>query len=183
MIQDSIPWKEELLRVAARLDKKRVQKRWTERSGYLMERDIMISAYSMRRLIDAWKVSDGLSSRNFRVQRFPLLDRAPDFMNKYFFWELFDLDAATVVDLSLGNLCNQIIHSWMWSLSATEQDEFDGIYVSSDRSCSSILYHIPIDQYVAIIRDIGREDIIEKRMERDATGQFKAVWIKGVLRS
>ena len=50
MITDSIPWKEEPLRVANRLKKKKFQVRWTERSSFLVEGDIMVSAYSVRRL-------------------------------------------------------------------------------------------------------------------------------------
>lgn len=52
MIDDSIPWKDELVKVAGRLDVKMKQKRWTDRTGYLIERDLMVSAYAMRKLID-----------------------------------------------------------------------------------------------------------------------------------
>ena len=183
MIQDSIPWKEDLLRIADRLDKKRTQKRWTERSGYLVERDVMTSAYTIRRLVESWKVSDRLASRSFQINRFALLGSPPDFMNKFFFWELYDLDSPVRVDLSLREVCNQIMHSWMWAISATESNEFDGIYVASDKDRNSKLYWIPIDQLISIIRDIGREDVTAKEIVRDVNGQFKSIRIDGVLHS
>jgi hypothetical protein len=54
--------KDELARVADRLDAKTRQKRWTDRTGYLIER-VMIGAYAMRKLIDAYKVSDSVRQR------------------------------------------------------------------------------------------------------------------------
>jgi hypothetical protein len=41
MIDDSIPWKADLIKVAYRLQAKTKQRRWTERTGYLIERDVM----------------------------------------------------------------------------------------------------------------------------------------------
>ncbi len=63
MIDDSIPSKDELVKVADRLEAKTEQKRWTERTGYLIEQDFMVSAYAIRKLIDAHKVSDKLRQR------------------------------------------------------------------------------------------------------------------------
>ena len=56
MISDSFPWREELLRVAGRLEKRKAQRRWTERTMFLVERDIMISAYAIRKLKEANKI-------------------------------------------------------------------------------------------------------------------------------
>jgi glycerol kinase len=58
MIGDSVPWKDELLKIADRLENRKTQRRWTERTGFLAERDIMVSAYAIRKLLEARKVSD-----------------------------------------------------------------------------------------------------------------------------
>lgn len=44
MIGDSVPWKDELFRVADRLEKKSRQKQRTERTSFLVERDTMTAA-------------------------------------------------------------------------------------------------------------------------------------------
>ena len=51
VISDSIPWKDELLKIADRLERRKVQRRWVERTSFLVERDIMISAYALRKLL------------------------------------------------------------------------------------------------------------------------------------
>jgi hypothetical protein len=59
VISDSEPWKAELLKTADRLDRRSIQERWTDRSGFLVERDIMLGAYAIRKLLDTpAKISD-----------------------------------------------------------------------------------------------------------------------------
>lgn len=162
VIQDSIPWKDELIKTASRLERKKTQKRWTDRSGFLVERDIMVGAYSVRRLIECWKVSHDLAASRISIVTYPLIESAPNFYNKYFYWELYDLDCPTKVTLSVQETCNQIIHSWMWSLSATEGNELDGIFVSSDRKRGSLLYFIHIDALIELFTSVGEENIAQK---------------------
>ena len=68
MIDDSFPWKDELVKIADRLEAKTKQKRWTDRTGYLIERDFMVGAYTMRKLIESHTVSrrasDNVKSRS-----------------------------------------------------------------------------------------------------------------------
>lgn len=78
MIQDSVPWKEELLRIAIRLERRRTQERWADRSGYLVERDVMVSSYTIRKLVEATKVSDKLVGRSFTVAMYPLIGKMSD---------------------------------------------------------------------------------------------------------
>jgi hypothetical protein len=75
--------------------------------------------------------------------------------------------------MSLLDVCNQIIHSWMWSLSADKENElFDGIYVSSDRRRTSVLYFIHVDQLIDTFRAIGLEDVQQKVIRRGEDGQW-----------
>lgn len=57
----------------------------------------MVSAYVIRRLVEAWKVSDQLRSRSFQVKRYRLIGRVPDFWNRDF-WDLYDMDSPVVVE-------------------------------------------------------------------------------------
>lgn len=69
MISDPYPWREELLRVADRIEKRKAQRRWTERTMFLVERDIMVSVYAIRKLNEAKRISDRLRGERVRVQR------------------------------------------------------------------------------------------------------------------
>jgi hypothetical protein len=51
----------------------------------------------------------------------------------------------------------------MWSLSATEAAEFDGIFASSDRKRRSLLYFIHVDALIELFSHIGAEHIGQKQ--------------------
>lgn len=173
MIQDSIPWKDELLAIALRLEKKTTQKRWTDRTGFLVERDLMVSAYAIRKLVEAYKVSDELVRRQFALERFALIDeaRVPDLLGRYAVWEYYDLEKPTKTVLPLVKLCNQIVHSWLWALSASEDDGLlDGVFVSSDTTRSKWLFRIPMSGYIALCREIGNEEVFKTAMMRKTPG-------------
>lgn len=53
LIGDSIPWKEDLLRIAESLERRTRQRRWVERTSFLVERDVMNAAYAVRKLNEA----------------------------------------------------------------------------------------------------------------------------------
>ena len=55
MIANSVPWQQDLLRVANNLERRKAQSCWTERTPFLVERDTMTAAYAERRLIEAYK--------------------------------------------------------------------------------------------------------------------------------
>lgn len=175
MIQDSIPWKDELIAVAERLRRKTTQKRWTERSGFLVERDLMVSAYSLRKLIDNHKVSDSLTQRQFMLERFELLEqgRVPGLLSRDALQDFYDLKNPFKTVLPLEKVCNQIVHSWLWMLSFRESDSmFDGVYVSSDTARRKCLYRIPIDGYIDVCHEIGDEVVYETRMRNGPDGRL-----------
>ena len=60
MVDDPAPWQDELVKIADRLEAKTKQKRWTDRTDYLIERDFVLSAYAMRKLIESHEVPDEL---------------------------------------------------------------------------------------------------------------------------
>src|SRR5262245_14012129 len=63
VIDDPVPWKEELVKAAERLEAKTRQTRWTGRTDYLIERDFIVSAYTMRKLIESYDVSEDVRQR------------------------------------------------------------------------------------------------------------------------
>jgi len=174
MISDSVPWKEELLKVASRLEKKKVQTRWAERSSFLVERDVMVGAYAVRRLNEAHKISDKLAARRLKVKSHALIGGAPDVLNRFEFWEHYDLEKSEEVELSVREFCNQVIHSWNWHISATDESPwlFNGIFISSDRKRRSCLYFIDVDMLVELFRSVGNEDIVSADMRRNSDGEM-----------
>jgi hypothetical protein len=172
VIADSVPWKRDLLRIAAALEKRKVQARvhWTERTSFLVERDIMIGAYAVRKLVEARKLSDELCAERVAVRRHALKGSPPDIWNRDDFWDHYDMTNGKRVPLSLTDLCNQIVHSYVWMMSATEDWLFDGIYVSSDRERMRSLYFIGVDALIDVFRSVGMDDVVSLEMRRDDDG-------------
>ncbi|WP_329338720.1 hypothetical protein OG252_24575 [Streptomyces sp. NBC_01352] len=180
MIGDSMPWREDLLRIAERLEKRKVQKRWTERTTYLVERDIALGAFIVRRLNESRKVSDSLAARNFPVERFSLVGEVPDVYNRHEFYELYDLERGAADTLSFSHLCNQIIHSYVWHFSVTEDSGMlDGVYVCSDHKRRKTLYKIPLDSLIDLFVRVGTEDIYRIDIRADSNGERYVAHVEG----
>jgi hypothetical protein len=180
VIDDSIPWKDDLIRIADRLEAKTKQKRWTERTGYLIERDLMVSAFAIRRLLDAHKVSDVLRQRQIPVSRFDLVGNPPDLLAPADIGDSYDFANGRRMTLTTVKLCQQLIHSFVFTFSCDESTELlDGVYVSSDFDKGKFLYRVEARDYIKVCRDIGDEDVYSKTMTRDEDGQMRVVEVLG----
>ncbi|MFF1741137.1 hypothetical protein [Streptomyces mirabilis] len=165
---------------AERLEKRKSQRKWTDRTEFLVERDVMVGAYSVRRLKESFKISDKLVSHTWPVRIHEPCGPVSDVHNSHKFWELYNLEKGRDLELSLTNVCNQVIHSWIWGFSAGEGGRgIDGIFVSSDKKRKKCLYFLSLDMLVDLFRSVGEEDIYRIEMRRDATGEMKYTRIVG----
>jgi hypothetical protein len=180
MINDSVPWREELWRVADRLEKKSRQERWTDRSTFLVERDMMVSAYAIRRLMEAHKLTDALTRTRIPVMRHKRTGEvAPDVWSTYRFWDFYDLDSGTQDHISIRHWCNQLIHSFVWRLSCTEDTElFDGAYVASENEKEKHVYFIPVVTVIDLCRRVASEETGSIEWRRDSDGVMHVVSVK-----
>ncbi|MBX3619369.1 MAG: hypothetical protein KF891_05180 [Rhizobacter sp.] len=62
MIHDSNPWKEELLQTAAWLQRLRLTERTREETHIKLEKAVFFSAYAIRKLVEARKLSGAVVS-------------------------------------------------------------------------------------------------------------------------
>lgn len=160
MIGDSVPWRDELLKSSVRLRRWSTQKRWTERTYFLAERDIMMGAYSIRRLIDSAKSSSLLPSKRIPTVRYPLVGRKPMVLDRFDPERLYDLQKATTAELEVGRLCNQIIHSFVFQI-YLEVDGTTSVVFVSDHDRGKHLHGIRFEVLADLFDYVGREDIID----------------------
>jgi hypothetical protein len=175
MIDDSNPWKYDLQKVADRLEKRKSQHRWTERSCFLVERDVMISAYAIRKLVDAFKLSDEILAQRVSVLRFALLGGVPDFLNWHHIDKYYDLNDGTRMQIKLIDFCNQVIHSFIWVMCQTVSEGFDGIIVSSDRERRRSVYLIDADTLIHIFRSVAEDEIVKMSVDTDENGEKRVI--------
>lgn len=144
MIDD--PWRDELVKIAERLEVKTKLRRWSDRTEYLIERDFALSAYAMQRLIES-------DDKKVPVRRFDLLGDPPASGAPTDVADAYDFDNGRRSQLSVADLCHEILHSFTFTLCCGETaDLFDGVYFSSDRSH---LYLVLASDYITLCEEIG----------------------------
>lgn len=177
MISDSGPWKDELLLLANRLESRIRQRRWTDRTSFLAERDVMVGTYAVRKLLDTpGKVSDQVRGSAVGVHVFPMSAASPpDFWSAYKFWEHYDLESdGTAQLMSFRLLCNQVVHSLIFSLSPFPNGEgLKGFFVASDRMSRESLIFVTIPGLVTMFRAVGQDTVVQVDMRRDGTGVMR----------
>jgi hypothetical protein len=83
MIWESGPWKDALLADADLLDRWANKPKATERRSLLIERKIFLAAYSIRKLLEALKLSSNFSDRSFRCFTYPAISNRITHMNSH----------------------------------------------------------------------------------------------------
>ena len=158
MIDD--PWKAELVSIAGRLEAKTKQKRWTDRTGYLIERDFAVGAFAMRKLIESDGPSAQLTQRQVPVRRFDRIGGPPDPLSPADITDFYDLENGRRRLLSVVALCHEIVDSFVFTFCCGETDDlFDGIYVSSDRHKYEYVYLLLASDFIALCSEIGMGDV------------------------
>jgi hypothetical protein len=155
VIDDASQWKDELVKVADRLEAKTKQARWTDRTGVLIERDFIVGTYAMRKLVDSRDVSVQLRQRHIPVRRYELTRKPPDPAD---IADSYDFENGRRSTLSVENLCHEIMHSFAFTFFSGETaDLFDGIYVSSDRDKKRHIYLVLASDFIALCSDMGSD--------------------------
>ena len=157
MIFESEPWREDLLRIASRLEKRYTQKRWSERSFYLLEKEIFLGAFAARKLIESRKVADQVAKSRVEVARYPAGSEAITLLNQHQFQRLYDLYANKKESLTYRDICNQFIHSSIFAPFVPFGKALVGVFIVSDRSKSEQLYYMPSVTLIELFRSIGSD--------------------------
>jgi len=178
VIGDSVPWKEALARIATDVERRAGQQRWTDRTGFLVERDIMVACFAMRKLLDTpGKISDEARAERASVLSHPLVGKVPDFYDQHEFWEMFDLEQGAHEQLGLRELCNRVVHSLVFSFNGSEQPphRLEGVFVASDKSSRNSLTYISVVELVRVFRVFAEDDVAVMSMRRDASGAMRVI--------
>lgn len=168
VIWESKPWKDDLGRTAEFLeesssssviDDEQVQMR--------IEKAIMGAAYAMRKLRDAEKLSESVLGTQVHARRFPSTPKHVDLMNWHNPREQYDFDRGRNHTFSLGQFCNEVIHSWVFVIEHDENGSLAGILLSSDKHRNKCLFRIELDEVLKLIRKVAADWPDGARMRRD----------------
>ena len=166
MIQESRYWKEPLVRAANWLQKLRLEEPTIERSLVRVERELFVGFYSIRKLLDTFKVSRETRELKFELEWAPNIGRV-DYMNWHRLEELYDLERIQTESRDLQFLCNQFVHSYVFSTAETEDGALAGVFVASDRARHDRLYYVSLENVLTAFRTVGRDYPTESHMVRN----------------
>lgn len=175
MIYESSHWKSDLLKLASTLERRIIQTRWGDKNLFVVEKDIFLGFYTIRKLIESRKISDSVIKRKHKLKDFPYSGN-PQSLFTHMRDNEYDLTSGKTVSLTTIELCNQFIHSHHFLPFFPDGKRLIGFFFCSDRKRTSGIYLITIFEVVNIYRLVGSSYPTTIFMERLPDG-------KGIIRA
>lgn len=178
MILDSYYWRKELSRMmdelvscfrflakhAYRLERHPIFNRIVERKEYIAERDLLLSAFIVRTLFEAGKLSDEMAGYELSIASYPatprntnklmpLLRRVPDD-------DLYDYDRPSQLSIPGRRFVNQLIHAAVIPcFDFGDNTRPAAFMVVSDRFARECLYRCELDVWVKFVREVVHDEV------------------------
>lgn len=149
---ESSYWKEFLVETASDLRSVARPKRLTKRRYEIVERNIVISFFLLRRLIELHKVSGKVRNFGLRVFAWPSTGKLPTLVNNHRIEELYDFSKEQSQTKKPMYICNQVIHSYSTSMVVDETRNWDSMLTVSDYDRKNCIWRIPVDVMVGLLR-------------------------------
>lgn len=170
MIFESYPWKQDLHRrknLILRYNNVELFEKNEERTCTVIEKAIFYSAFIVRKLIDCGgKLSD--EAENYSIKAFavnPL--KHVDILHRWPEEDSHDWDNEQEVTVSGKNVCNWLIHSFMFYFVFNENGIVDSFGVTSDYDKNKILYRIPLKTWLEYVDYIATDDVVSMSSHYD----------------
>jgi hypothetical protein len=176
MIWESAPWKEQLVRDAGRIKRLARTKLSPDEENELayvkLERLIFVTAYSMRKLWEAKKLSNSWNDQKLQCSKYPIKGKIPDSLNWHQIERHYDLDAGRPDSIRPEEFCDRIIHSFIFLLQETEEGVPYSVYFASDRTRKQGVWLIRLDDVADLVLRTGRDYPSEGHFVRGSDGQW-----------
>lgn len=173
MIWESCFWKQPLLRSATWLERLTVSDGNSERTLASVERNIFIGFYSIRKLLETFKVSEETRNITFDVHWHPNI-KCVDYFNAHKIDECYNFSEIHEEKINLISLCNQFIHSYVFVIITNINDSFAGCHICSDRKRQEKLYYVGRDDILRAFRAVGHDYPTQLHLKRNSkTAQWE----------
>ncbi|MCD4730765.1 MAG: hypothetical protein K8R74_09210 [Bacteroidales bacterium] len=153
-------WKEFLASTAKELAWKKSPKRLTERRLEIMERDVILSFFIVRRLIELHRISLKTIDFKFEIFSCPYNGRPLRPTNRHWFEESYDLENEKKQNKKTMYIANQFIHSTLFLMLIDETRNWDSFYVVSDYDKKNCIWRIPAKQVYDCLKLVS-DDYLE----------------------
>ena len=155
MIYESQPYKEELGKIYLRMHKRQSQKRWTDQSYFLLERDFFVAFFLIRKLLEAQtKLTKAMENKEINLIKFPSMNKSPTILNHHDLENLYDIKNGHKITKDLKFVCDQMVHSYAFS-PIHGKAGIEGILVNSFNERKKSLYQMSMKEVLSILRSVG----------------------------
>lgn len=173
MLDESGPYKRQIRRELGAV--RRLEIVDNEKAWVRLERFVFWSAFVIRKLAEAKKLSDEFEAERFQVTVFSRIDPddldLQDFMDADKIDRFYDLGHPTSRTVAPLWITSQLIHSFVY-MPEVEDGPPLGLYFNSDRSRRHSLFHIEWAEFERLIRAVADDDVVSMHFNR-LTGE---VW-------
>ena len=163
MVNESYPWKKDLLRYKKSIIKYNINEKFleAENSSYtIIEKGIFYSAFIIRKLIDCkGKLSDEADNYKITVKSIKSLQEINS-INRWVDENMYDWEKGNIINVLGRDVCNWLIHSYMFFM--LEDDKPCSFFcVSSDYDRNKHLYIVSIDDWLKYMEFIATDYVVE----------------------
>jgi hypothetical protein len=163
MIWESSDWKKPLLKLSKQINKWK-EKCLSDKDLVNIEKTILIAFYSIRKLVDARKLSNTTQEMKINIFSYPNVKNVT-LMNWHKIDELYNLEEENPKQCDLSFIYNQLIHSYVFMIDDNPKGGFNGIFFSSDSQRNKKVFKISADELIRILDTVGNDYSSSSRLE------------------
>lgn len=168
MIWNSSPWKTDIWKCSRYFEKLSLQsRRLSDAQCISVEKQAFLAFYSIRKLLEAKKLSDGCASQGVQIVEYKRTASIITHLNWHHADRHFDLQCPKNRNWSVVQLCNQFVHSYIFHALSSVDSGLGGLWVASDKQKNTSLLEIRTAQIVNLLDSIAEDDVVASRCARD----------------
>jgi hypothetical protein len=160
-------WKEDLLAHAKRLRPTKKPKRWSERGVVNFEKELMISFFMVRALLERGKLSTTVQAHRVQVTRYPWNGKQVTILNFADVDEIYDFEQSAESSVSIGFISNQFVHARAIYASRDETKNWSHVLLCSDFERKKAIYLVPVTEIQRIFHLVAEDDITWSQLVYD----------------
>lgn len=154
MIWQSEYWKKDICKIAVKLENRIFQKKWFDASNANAEKEIMVSAFMVRKLFESQKIDLAIKNKSIPTIKYPSNGKKINLLRRLSPERFFDLEKQLPSSITVKDLCDYIIHSYIFLLYIID-GEFKYFRVTSDKNKFKFMFQIEVRRYINILREVG----------------------------
>ena len=153
---ESYYWKQDLLALAKKLKPLKKPPRWSEKLQVNLEKEVIISFFMIRKLLESIKFSKAITELKVDIYRSPCVGEVNN-RNFMFINDLYDFEQEEKTQKKLNFFCNQLIHGGAIFAYRDKDRNWGGIYTCSDFERAKYIYRIQMTEIISILEIAGND--------------------------